>query len=241
MFHGRQATHFSSLEELIGERALLPYAAGMCHYFALEGGGFLAFDAPATEFFRLTLPAHLDQQYFLSYLLALHQRFVLMSFTQQVAEHARDKDPNLSIEAFDRIERNFLEFTARGYFSAAMQRDHHHRVYARWQETFDLDRLYREVRDEITEINASLRRQSSLRLEARARRFDQVAAVLVVPAIVLAFLGINLRSITTGRGLNALDAALILAIALALGAVIFAVLSRSSRISLRRGPRRRRP
>ena len=173
--------------------SLLAYAERMWFVFSLEGGAFVAINVPKTDFFRRELPTHLRNEYFLLFLLTLHQRFTLMSLSQQVSEYWLRGDKRKRIQAFERIRDTLLEFTARGYFSQAMQREHHHRVYQRWQETFQLERLYREVSDEVREMHEFLQLSQSQQLE---KRLNFLTFVIGIPALLFSFLDINLYNIT---------------------------------------------
>lgn len=141
--------------------ALLPYAEGMWFSLTLEGGGFIAFDAPETPFWSQTLPMHLREQYLLLFLLALHQRFTLMHLSEQVCARWRGgDDPRAGAPAaearFADLREVLLEFTARGYFRQVMQREHHHRCFQAWQRVFETERLYQEVSDEVRELHGML-------------------------------------------------------------------------------------
>lgn len=138
--------------------SVLPYADRQWFVFSIEGGAFLACDAPC-GFFRETMPDHLRKDYFLLFLMALHQRFALVRMSAQVARHwplggAQDEQGREDI--FQDIRDTLLAFTARGYFAQVMQRDNHHRVYRKWQEVFQVERLYDEVRDEVREMHEYL-------------------------------------------------------------------------------------
>ncbi|MEB3830793.1 hypothetical protein [Phormidium sp. CCY1219] len=150
----------------------LPYARGQWFVCTLEGSSFLAVNASTEPFFRATLPSHLRQQYFLLFLLALHQRFALMSLSEQVAE-SWVRDEATRLQEFDLIRDRLLWFTARGYFAQVMQRKHHHRCYCKWQEVFQLDRLYREVHDEVREMQEYSTLQYLRRLEAAEKQREQ--------------------------------------------------------------------
>jgi len=186
---------------------LLPYANRQWFIFSVEGGAFLACDAPKREFFQATLPAHIRSHYFLVFMLTLQQRFVLMSLSQKVADKwlIEGKSPAELTEgrfkAFAQIRDRFLEFTARGYFTQVMQREHHQRFYRKWQEVFQIRDLYEEVRDEVREMYQYLQSQRTEAEEKRARRFgiwiSTVALLVVIPTIVFGFLGINIRNFTS--------------------------------------------
>lgn len=132
--------------------SLLEYGNRQWFTFSLDGGSFLACDAPDNEFFNHTLPAHIRDQYFHLYIIALHQRFALMSMSHEVAEKWMATTERERVEAFKRIRDKFLAFTARGYFAQVMQREHHHRCYRKWQDTFELQKMYEEVREEVREM-----------------------------------------------------------------------------------------
>lgn len=169
-FHADQFVHPSGDD---GGAGLLQYAADQWFFSSLNGGGFLAFDAPQTEFFRITLPGHIRAQYFLLFLLALEQRFVLMQLSQEVAEQwgGRGERPTETARAaaFADIRDRLLAFTAQGYFAQTMQEEHHHRSYAQWQETFELPRLYDTVAAEVREMHAYLEQRQRDHVEHMAR------------------------------------------------------------------------
>ncbi len=169
-FHADQFVHPSADD---GGAGLLPYAVNQWFFSSLNGGGFLAFDAPATEFFRVTLPGHIRAQYFLLFLLALEQRFVLMQLSQEVAEQwgggGERPTETARAAAFADIRDRLLAFTAQGYFAQAMQEEHHHRSYSQWQETFELPRLYDTVAAEVREMHSYLEQRQRDHVEHMAR------------------------------------------------------------------------
>ncbi len=204
--------------------SLLEYAEKMWFVFSLEGGAFVAVNAPRTTFFRETLPEHLRKQYFLLFLLALHQRFALISMSQDVAEHWLRGSEQERERTFERLRQRLLDFTARGYFAQVMQREHHHRVYRRWQEVFQIEQLYREVSDEVREMHEYLMSVQTNRLE---RRINLLAAFIGVPALVFGFLSINLFGITAAEEGLPLWVALLFAVGgFALGGAIWLLLTR---------------
>jgi hypothetical protein len=198
-FHSRQEIHPSAGDLSLDHPAMLVYADKMWFTFSLEGGAFVAVNAPQAEFFRKTLCDYLRDQYFLLFLMALHQRFALMRLSQDVSEHCLSGCKKDRVEAFERIRSALLEFTARGYFTQIMQRERHHRVYRKWREVFMLDELYREVSDEVRELHECLLSEQTRRLE---QRVNWLGALIGVPALVMGFLSINLYGITSkGEGL----------------------------------------
>lgn len=206
-FHSRMDVHPVSAGVSIEGASLLQYAEDQWFTFSLEGGTFVAFDAPRTPFFLETMPDHVGNQYFLLFLLALHQRFALMMLSFRVAETWVDSpdrcvDSSLTsrTSAFTDILDELLSFTARGYFKQVMQGDHHHRCYLKWQETFQIDLLFREVTDEVRtmhdylmtcadEQRAILEKEQSRQAaiaEQRSRRLEKLlnlfAWIIGVPA-----------------------------------------------------------
>ena len=190
--------------------AFMPYAEGQQFVFSLEGGSFVAFDAPVTEFFRVTLPSHLRDEYFLVFLLTLHQRFTLMRLSQRVTERWSEGEDKRAIN-FARIREQFLEFSARGYFVQVMQRDHHHRFYRKWHEIFEMDQLYQEVREEVREIHEYLRMNQAERAretqeemqkfqvsaqktqQAQTNLITYIVAALTLTCAVFGFMSINIQ------------------------------------------------
>lgn len=192
--------------------SLLGYAHNQWFTFSLEGGAFLAWNPPAHPFFMETMPAHLRDQYFLLFLLTLHQRFALMKLSEDVSEHWLAGDEARRADVFTHLRDSLMEFTARGYFAQVMQREHHHRCYKKWQEIFEIERLYAEVSDEIREMHADLLMKRTQRLQqlgeaaekrsqALGEKLNKIAFLLGGPALVLAYLD-------AVGGVSFLDAAL---------------------------------
>ncbi len=189
--------------------SVLPYSEGQWFVFSLDGTAFVALNPPATPFMQVTMPGHLRDRYYLLFLMVLHQRFALMDLSERVAREWLQGDEFERAGAFERIRDALLDFTARGYFSQVMQTEHHHTVYRRWQDTFQVELLYREVSDEVREMHGSLmlrrteklqqlaeeqrtrdEQEASLR-QAREKRLDtwfgRITFLLGGPAIALTF------------------------------------------------------
>jgi len=105
-----------------------------------------------------------------------------MALTDDVARHwVVDEEtvaPEAREAAFERIRDGLLTFTARGYFDQVMQREHHHRVYRRWQETFHVERLYQEVSDEVQKMAEYLLLRRTERLQRTTRLLDDRLTIL---------------------------------------------------------------
>lgn len=194
---------------------LLPYAKRQWFSFSLSGGSFLALDAPRLEdtggqFARITLSDHLGGIYYLLLLIVLQQRFKLMSLSETVVREwpvgGGEQADDDRERALRRARDDLMLFTARGLFSQIAPTEHHHRVYRRWQEIFEIDRLYREVGDEIHEMHRYIETQRAQAIECREReaarqaqlaqervqRLEHLVAVLAAvfagPSLALAYL-----------------------------------------------------
>lgn len=189
-------------------RLLIQYADSLWFFFSLDGGGFIACNPLDTPFFRETLPDHLQNHYYLLFLLTLQQRFTLMKLTEMVASEwisddriaAEGEAQCIREEAFEQIRDQILLFTARGYFAQVMQREQHHRCYLKWQEIFQIERLYKEVSDDVRYMHSSLEAERECRRqmteEAQRKRAESletsiniIGAVIGVPALALSYLG----------------------------------------------------
>lgn len=169
LFHAKQGNNPAPEDLEFNNPAWLPYASRQWFIFSLEGGSFLAADAPQTDFFRKTLPSHLRDQYFLLFLITLHQRFTLMMLSSKVAMNwlteSNKHDNRQREQIFEEIRNQLLIFTARGYFTQVMQREHHHRCYRQWHQVFQIEQLYQEVNDEVRDMYEYTLMQQTRRLE----------------------------------------------------------------------------
>ena len=210
-FHAAQEIYPTIEDCALDHPALVTYAEKQWFVFSLDGGAFVACDAPDTDFFRGTLPTHLRRQYYLLFLMVLHQRFALMKLSEDVAEHwLSDTDRE---KVFKRIQDALLSFMARGHFAQVMQREHHHRCYRKWQETFQIEQLYQEVKEEVLAMHNHLQterlerlkrlaeeektaeaerekaaKERSKRTEKRLNILNYFAALIGIPALSLSFL-----------------------------------------------------
>lgn len=202
-FHSKQEINPSIDDLRYDHPSLINYTNYQWFFFTLEGGGFLACNSPDNAFFRTVLPSHIERQYYLLFLLTLHQRFAFMMLLDQVAENwptgGQQTSPEDYRKAFERIRNQLLLFIARGYFAQTMQRGNHHRCYLKWQEMFQLERMYQEINEEIQYMYECLQEQYNLRLqkindeqrlrtEELEKRLNLIAWYIGVPALVLAYL-----------------------------------------------------
>lgn len=214
-FHSEQLIHPAPEDLIRSHPGLLPYADDQWFVFSLEGGAFVAFDAPKNDFFRINLPTHLRDQYFLLFLLTLHQRFALTRLSQEVSEHWLRGNEDERMRYFKRIRSSLMEFTARGYFIQVVQRENHHRFYRKWQEVLQVERLYQEVNDEVQEMYNNLLLQRSEAEERASRSLERLVAILGasigIPTVFLTFMGINMRGYTLENDGLPIEYALIVA------------------------------
>lgn len=236
-FSSREGTNPSPDDLCPDHPAHLSYARHQWFLQTLNGGLFVAFesaDSPNDAFQKSALPAHLRQAYFCSSLLALYQRFALARLSEKVATTALDGGG----EEWADIRDDLLDFTARGYFTQAMQSDHHHRHYRKWQQVFLIHQLYGEVRDEVRDLyeraSFNLRQQNEAREkreEEREKRTGMRLSLLgllfVIPSLALSFLGVNIRGVTSSEGLSLPVALGLLAGGFALAYLTFVFLSKS--------------
>jgi hypothetical protein len=166
---------------LEGNREILAYAERMWFLTNLDGGGFVACDAPMDDaFFSESLPHSLRNAYYLVFLLALHQRFALTDLSERVsATWIAGQGETLAERqaAFSVIHDALLAFTAREMSVQVMQREQYHRCYRRWQEVFQVSALYDEVTDEVREmyeeLSLLLREEQRRQLAARAEADEE--------------------------------------------------------------------
>jgi hypothetical protein len=226
-FFGPDQGANASAEDLcVTHPAHLIYAQDQWFIQTLNGGSFLSFEdesTPVNAFQKEDLPRHARGVYFCANLLVLYQRFALARLSDRVATKALDGGDVV----WEAIRDDLLDFTARGYFTQAMQSDHHHRYYRKWQEVLQIPQLYSEVRNEVEDLyeRAMLRlRQADDRREkqeerereeawdrdtARDKREEErekrvekrlslLGLLFAVPALILGVMGVNISGYTCG-------------------------------------------
>jgi hypothetical protein len=256
-FSPKQGARPSGDDLSLNHPSQFAYAGDQYFIQTLDGGSFVAFEKdgdPVDEFNRTVLPGHLRGVYFCANLLALYQRFALSVFSERVAEIAAkgpDKEAEKSSWAdLKTLLNDFLNFGALGYFRQAMQSDHHHRYYRKWQDVLQIQQLFDEVRCEIRDLYEQevmrLRQLDDEREKAeeqRESRFEKTLTILgalfVVPSLLLSFLGINLRGVTSGEGegLGVVLVALLVCGSVAGGGLLLWCLTRWHRPDNEKGPR----
>lgn len=206
-FHSKREYSPTKFDLDLENPFLLQYVDKQWFTYSLDGGCFIAFDAPDTDFFRNQLPNHITNQYFLIFLITLQQRFVLTALTEEVAKEwllriSKDFNENNQNEieaSFEKIRDRILNFSALGHFSQATQRQNLHNYYLKWQDIFGVNKLFSEVNEEIRYIyeylqeirekkNQKLLQEERKRAKKFERRINLIALLFGPPAIGLAFL-----------------------------------------------------
>lgn len=236
-FRSAQSVRASSPDLDPSNPSQLEYSEGQFFHFSLDGGGFIAVNAPATDFNRAQLPDHLEGPYFMLFLFAMHQHFALSQLAKRITECWAVEGEADRRRTFRSIFDDLLDFTARGHLSQAMQRDHHHRVYRRWYETLRVGESYDEIRRSMrdmldytqllaTEADAEVAKEDSRRQQRFELRLARWTLLLAPPAMVLALLGVNISGFSDGNGIAPTTVALSLLLAIAFGAAAAAILGR---------------
>jgi len=209
-FFGPEQGSNTSPDDLSPNHAAnLAYARDQWFLQTLNGGSFLSFDdenTPGNDFQNNDLTKHTGGVYFCANLLVLYQRFTLARLSERVATKALEDGTD---KEWETIRDDLLDFTARGHFAQAMQSDHHHRYYRKWQEVLQIPQLYEEVRNEVRDMyeRAVFRlRQEDDKREKReedreklvAKRLSLFGLLFAIPALILAFLGVNIREYPSG-------------------------------------------
>jgi hypothetical protein len=170
-FHSGQTLHLSEDDRRMSKTSILPYKKDQWFLFSMEGSAFLAYDPPNNNFFRNSFPGHLKDQYFLSFILALHQRFALANLLCEIAESWAIRAESTIIQenerekAFQNIRDTFFLFNARGFFHQVMQKENHHRYYRTWQKIFQIEELQRDLNQKINDMYEYLMMVRSDRLQ----------------------------------------------------------------------------
>jgi|GEM_PF-680259 len=134
----------------------------------------------------------------------LLSQFGTPGFFRGMARRIREHGPRLGVpffkirkpgirKEFTHIRDEVLQFKARGFFVQVAQRDNSHRYYARLQEALQVHPLYEEVSSAVREMYEYMKIQRTERIEKRMILFT---LFIGVPALIVGFLGINLRTIT---------------------------------------------
>jgi hypothetical protein len=179
-------------------------------YFAAsrECTAFVAADQPASPFWRHGFPNHLHHEYFAVQILTLLQRHQLDELRRLIAV-ANQRGG----EVWKQLESRAIEVKSRGFFVEVALRTNHARFEHMLRAISRIDRSY-EVAIALVEsvLEAHIARQQEIANESRERLRTQerdadrvlqsIAVLFLLPSLVLAFLNVNIRDITSeGDGL----------------------------------------
>ncbi|MEZ6140858.1 MAG: CorA family divalent cation transporter [Zavarzinella sp.] len=204
LFHAQQAYYPTQEQVAICPPNFHPYLQDQWFFQSLEGGGFVAIDPPIDPFFQKELPHHLENEYFVMFLLALQQRFSLMSLSNEVAQRWKSnpaKQPASELRViFEQIRDRLFDYTAHYHFVQVGQRQNHHHLYQLWQQTFQITDLYEEVNNEVREMNDYLNDRDK---QSRDNRLNLLTLLLTVfigaPTLAISFWSMNIKGITTAE------------------------------------------
>jgi len=206
LFHSSQDLRLGPSDRDLSHDKLLMYVDRQWFVVSLDGVHFISFDPPDTPFFDSTLPGHLKKHYLHILIMALHQRFKLMEFSEEAARHWSGASTPNRVAAFERLNQEILSFRAQGLFAQIGQRDHLHRFYCKLHQVFEIEKQYLEVSEEVRDMHDYMQVAQAKRLEGR---LNLLAVGLGIPGLVLGFLGINMLDVTSSEGLRWWGAALI--------------------------------
>lgn len=215
LFHTGQHLIPSAHDLSTDHPSLVPQMDRQWFVLSLAGACYIAFDAPpsgADHFHRNGDAAQgraggqskrLRSRYVMMLLLTLRQRFALLCLSEQVAQRwVAECDPKRRLTAFKAIHTQLLRFTATAYFTQVFQLEQQHRVYERLQEVFEIERLYREVCDEVRWMHEVVERDWQERRSDEARRVEQLLQGYGVPfaifSLALALLTVLVEPVTQG-------------------------------------------
>ena len=235
LLHSRQAHNPTPEQEAISLPQFVPYLRNQWFFSSLEGAGFAALDAPDNDFFRSSLPKHLESDYFLLLLFSLQQRFALIDLSAEVARRwtprPGDQTRRELREVFALIRDRLFDFTCRYQFAHLAQRDNHHNVYCFFRSTFQVDQLYEEVCCEVKEMSEYLRDCDRHAQEDRFSRVTLLLTVLVgAPSLAIGFWNININGWTSTEGFSLEEAGwwvMFVSLSIATLFAIFSLLVRS--------------
>ena len=177
--------------------ASLPFAERQLFTFSAAGGAFVAIDTD-DAFSRTTLPALLSDAYFPLFLLAHHQRVVLLELANHIA---RDFVPPEDVfpkpefeEKVKALRRRVFEFTWRSCFSEVSQNEERQHYYTRWREVLGVERLFAEVQERVAEVNAALEGLHTTEQFTHMQRSlsHQVATTLALEIVEVGIAGVYL-------------------------------------------------
>lgn len=169
--------------------------------FLLNGHSLIALGNAHSAFFTDANHGQLAQfrhQIFLLFLIAHAHRAALLSFSDQLADATNDLDlaNATSVRRFKRRIRGamaaFLRFSHRYWFHQLSEHALVQSLFERTAEQLGNDALYREVREEISDMSQYLDSDAQRRQSATMMRLTVVTTFGLIGTVATGFLGMNL-------------------------------------------------
>ncbi len=211
-FHAAESLHLPDEDvRLIDHPNLLVHSKDMWFTISLEGGAFVACDAPEESYYRGefnpnvpdkggTITWRLKRIYYFLFVLALHQKLAVEAISNEVATAwlptksggSGDQEPTMLIETRERqlenIHDRLIRFMALSYFTQVAQQEKHHQYYARLQAAFTIEQLYKEVTAEVREMHDYLYTLRQDRADSLAANINKIVFALGLPLFVLSLI-----------------------------------------------------
>lgn len=130
---------------------------------------------PANEFLRNSVLGMIRGSYVYKWMLVAHQRMYLLRLTSAASETSRSG----TVRGADRLRLALLRYTAVINCGHISDEERHDQFYGAIRLALDIDGLYREAKEEITEIHA----------HAGARQAERLNHVLAFLTVVLTPMG----------------------------------------------------
>jgi hypothetical protein len=187
--------------QLFSKHRLLYLWKDQCFIFNIEGGGFVSFNTPSSDFFLHVLPDHIVKHYYILYLTVLQQKFFIFFLSERIAdvwlkgrELISDSEKYFAYlqHSFKNLQDMLLTFASIGNYSQIMYSQHHHDVYQKWREIQGIDQIYEEIKSEIEYMfnyisveNEKIQQKFNKRLEIVVQGISTIIAFPVFALTVL--------------------------------------------------------
>ena len=146
------------------------------------------------DFFHATLGEHFRRHYFQMGLLIQLQFAALLSLSHRVSEAVKNKkngDKTVFRDEMLDIEREFLAFEQRYWFSQVSNQLQAREIYDLWLERTNVAKVYLEVREQVRAANTYLDAREQAAQTSATTRLSVIATFGVISGAALAFLGMN--------------------------------------------------
>lgn len=164
---------------------------------SMDGGGVLVWDT-GDSFLRNNFSERVRKNYFVLYLLVLHQRLAAIYFAMQVS----DKSINYQFKKLPApavlrdlkfLRAQIFEFIIKCWFADVSNMEMYSRVYRRWQDVMQVKALLQEVKNEVEELDDYFQRIQS---EGEARFMNMLSWLFFPLIIMFGFWGMNFIELT---------------------------------------------